>query len=219
MDCLEDPRVIEELEKAAKWADASSEVTTGLKFETTPRVRISCTYYAIAHEHQRSLVLLMGSGFIASGKAMFRPQFDAFARGAWFHEIATDEQVKAFIEGDAERIPPKKYENLLDPLDKVDRFGTSFSRMREEILPLLHDFTHGGRLQVGGYTSPTSIKSSFKPEDVIAILRASAAFGLLVCNELAGNCKDDQASSRLYEAHGEIYGPDHGKFDLKDLDE
>ena len=165
-------------------------------------------------EHQVGILLLMDAQMIAPGKALLRSQLDAFVRGVWFLEKASDEQIKEFSEKEyAKNIPPIRYEPLINDVESVERYnGGTFSRLSDTI-NMLHDFTHGGKIAVSAYVTRDEIGANFQPNDVVVCLRSSGTLGLMASNELAGMSGVDDLPSRIYEAHGEVYGDSHGRFE------
>ena len=146
-------------------------------------------------------------------KALIRSQFDAFVRGVWFLEKATDEQIKEFAEKEfVKNVPPINYERLVDEIETVERYsGGTFSSLKDTI-NVLHDFTHGGKLAVSAYVTRGEIGANFLPEDVISCLRSSGTLGLLAANELSGMSGIEDLPAKVYQAHGDIYGDTHGCF-------
>ena len=206
MNPFGDPAAQDEFDRAVRWADESRAVLDGLDFKTTNRLRISCTYHRIALDHQVSILVLAQNSLMVSAKALLRPQFDAFVRGVWFKDRATEEQIRDFLDkGEGSRVPPR-YEVLFKALDTVGRFDFSFTHLYKNFLPMFHDFTHGGLHQIAAFNSADSIESNFTPEDALATLRSSATLGFLACNELAGNCQRDDLAAQIHQAHQSIYG-------------
>lgn len=201
-----DPRIQKEIALATQWRDQSRSLLDEIQVVGL-RLRISSTCHRISIEHQMAILLLAEQNIMVSAKALLRPQFDAFARGVWFRECATDLEIQAFLDkGEESRIPPK-YGILFKGLDSVARYGDSFfSRFYREHLPDFHDFTHGGLHQIAAFNSADSIESNFSPEDVLGTLRTSATLGLLACNELAGNCQRDDLARQVYQSFQIIYG-------------
>jgi len=205
MDPREDPFVQTECECALRWADQSRAILADIQFTTTNRLRISNSYYRLAMDHQIAVILMVEHTLFGSAKAMLRPLLDAFARGVWFKEKATDDQIRGFLtEGENSRVPPP-YPVLFKALDEVDRFEFSFTGLYKTYLPMFHDFTHGGLHQIGAYNTANDIQANFTPEDIAGTLRASATLGWLACSEMAENCDRNDLAVCLRTAYLTIY--------------
>ncbi|WLT31937.1 hypothetical protein [Geothrix sp. PMB-07] len=214
MELRDQPEVHAEIAMAKEWVRRSRELTDAISVDATPRNKIAAALFLISMEHQIGILLLMDAQMIAPGKALLRSQLDAFVRGVWFLEKATDEQIKEFSEKEyAKNIPPIRYEQLINDVESVERYnGGTFSRLSDTI-NMLHDFTHGGKIAVSAYVTRNEIGANFHPKDVVVCLRSSGTLGLMASNELAGMSGVDDLPAKIYEAHGEVYGDSHGRFE------
>lgn len=210
------PMVQSEIEKAKCWVLGSRKITDGISFTSTNRLRIGQSYMRLSIEHQLGLLTLMELGIHASAKALLRPQFDAFVRGIWFVEKATDEAISRWSEEeDAKGIPPIKYRDLIAELATIDRYADgSLDRLHAKVVNMLHDFTHGGKRQIGSFNTRDEIKSNFSSLDIIGTLRASASLGWLAVNEMVRMCGLEDRMLELESLHRSIYGDKHGKLSL-----
>ena len=208
-----------EIEKAKSWILGSRAMTDGISFSTTNRLRIALSYMRLSMEHQLGLLTLMELEIHASAKALLRPQFDAFARGVWFAEKATDEAISRWVEEeDAKGVPPIGYKVLIQNLVTIDRYSDgSLDRLHSEVVNMLHDFTHGGKRQIAAFNTRDEIKSNFSSLDIVGVLRASASLGWLAVNEMVGMCGLDGRAHDLERLHRTIYGEDHGKLNLEEF--
>lgn len=214
MELRDHPDVQLEIDKAKRWVHESRQLTNDVSVESSLRRRIASALFLISIEHEVGILVLMDVQMIAPAKALIRSQFDAFVRGVWFLEKATEDQIREFGEKEfVKNVPPNCYERLVDEIETVERFsGGTFSRLKDTIY-MLHDFTHGGKLAVSAYVTRNEISANFLPEDVVSCLRSSGVLGLMAANELAGMSGNEDLPGKVYQSHAAIYGDMHGTED------
>lgn len=197
-----------ELARSKEWVEQTRALTDGISFGTTSRLRIAQTYFRLSLEHHLGLHALMELEVHASGKALLRPQLDAFLRGVWFLEKATESEIAQWMRGERTNQIPPKYTPLIAALETIERYSDGGLRMlHDETLRLLHDFTHGGKLQIAAFNSGDEIKSNFKDLDILSMLRTSSTLAWLAANEMFGICGLEERTIELSMAHQRIYGP------------
>lgn len=210
MEVRDHPEVHAEIEKAKRWVRESRQLTDSIAFVSTVRRRIASALFLISMEHQVGILALMDIQMVASAKALMRSQLDAFLRGVWFLEKATEEQVRSFSDRPyTKNVPPVSYKVLVDEVETVERYGGgSFSRL-ERSINMLHDFTHGGKVAISAYVTRDEIRGRFLPWDIVSCLRSSAMLGWLASDEIAGISGTEGLSGRLEQVYCDIYGTEH----------
>jgi len=80
---MEEPRV----QRALEWADHvrrwNEEKLYGLVLHGPEPGHMAVVAFAVVHEHQSSVMLLVKHGLLGSATALMRPSFEAFVRGLW----------------------------------------------------------------------------------------------------------------------------------------
>lgn len=219
MEIWNQASVIAEIQKAKEWVRRSRELTDNLQFDSSMRRRIAAALFLISLEHQVGIVVLMDGGMYAPAKALVRSQLDALLRGVWFLYTATEEQIQEYAAKPYVRdVPPTSYERLWVDLGSVEHYGSQTVTTLKAIVKNLHDFTHGGKRAVSAYVTRDEIRANFLPEDIVLWLRQSGVLGLLAASEIAGLSGRVDLPSSLYQAHEDVYGPNHGRFEAPDED-
>ena len=84
------------------------------------RTRVAAACFAVALEHHHAIVILLREARIASAFALVRSQFEAYVRGVWFVECATDVQLNSFL---SDKSRPK-IEQLLCAIEEQPAFDS-----------------------------------------------------------------------------------------------
>lgn len=103
---LQDPRV----QRALEWADLVQrwieDNLYGLVLHAPEPDHMAVVAFAVVHEHQASVTLLVKHGLLGSATALMRPSFEAFVRGLWL-QYANDQELAHFQKGH-DTAPPEK---------------------------------------------------------------------------------------------------------------
>ncbi len=190
------------IEKSQRWLPQCASLIDGISFLTTDRARIAASLYHLSIEHYTGIHVLVKCDVIGSAFALFRSQFEAYVRGAWYQWCANETQVTDFL---CDRTPPK-LGTMIENLEKKDTYGGgSLTRMKNEVWPNLNGFTHGGMIQVRARSTGDEIVQSYKPEHTASLLVSSATLSLLAGVGIALVADNDVLANKLREAHMSVY--------------
>lgn len=167
------------------------------------RVRVAAALHQLSVEHYTGIHVLVSTGVYSAAFALYRPQLEAYVRGAWYHRCATEEQVQGLIAGEE----PPGFKAQIVALEETVLFETgSLLRLKEMTWRNLCDFTHGGTIQVKVRASTLrEIGKDFKVEHVASLLTASATTALLAGVGLAAVAENDPVAIKLQAAFNAIY--------------
>jgi hypothetical protein len=191
------------LRKSEQWMENCVALVNTLTVPSENRTRVSAALHQLSIEHYTGIHVLVGTGVYSAGFALYRPQIEAYIRGAWHHKCATDEQLNNFIAGKQ----PPSVKLQIKALEENGAFDPgSFMRFKEMTWRNLCDFTHGGTIQVKvRASSMREIGLDFKPEHLAALLTASSTTALLASVGLAAVAENDQIAVNLRDAFNAIY--------------
>jgi len=82
-----------------QWIDSCVAIVNSLTVPTTNRSRVAAALHQLSIEHYTGVHVLVETGVYSAAFALYRPQFEAYIRGSWYHRCATDNQVNALISG------------------------------------------------------------------------------------------------------------------------
>ena len=88
-----DSKHIEKSEDLIKWL---INFIDHLSIPSNDRVRIAASCLDAAMEHHRSIVLTTTASYYGSAFALLRIEFEAYIRGAWLSNCASDSEVERF---------------------------------------------------------------------------------------------------------------------------
>jgi hypothetical protein len=167
-------------------------------------LRVAVALLHLSLEHQTGIHSLVNLGVIGSAFALFRPQFETYGRGVWYHRCATDAQVSLFIAGEQ----PPKINVLIEEIEKLEAFDEKLlSSTKRQIWHNLNDFTHGGTTQVKARCTMDEITQNYREEHIANLLIASASWALVAGVALAAAAGTEALAQQLYSTFRGIYGP------------
>jgi hypothetical protein len=191
------------VEKSEAWMIKCAALIDGVSFSTADRARVSVSLHHLCIEHHTGIHTLVDQGVYGSAFALFRPQFEAYVRGAWYHFCALDSQVSKFLKGDD---PPPINKQIAD-LEAAGGFDSgSLSRMKAQVWNNLNDFTHGGAIQVKARNTRDEVIQSYKPAHVDGLVTASSSLALLAGVGIAAVVADDALAVHLRDEYRSVYG-------------
>jgi len=191
------------LDQSEQWMGSCAAIVNTLTVPTTNRTRVAAALHQLSIEHYTGVHVLVGCGVYSAAFALYRPQFEAYLRGAWYHQCATDNQVSELITGGE---PPSPKDQMV-ALESCGAFDIgSLQSLKQIAWENLCDFTHGGSIQVKARAARLGeIALDIKPEHVAPMLTVSAITALLACVGLAAVAENEQAALKLSEVFHDIY--------------
>lgn len=192
------------LAQSEQWMTERLALTDGIRFETTNRFRVAVALLHLSLEHQTGIHSLVNLGVIGSAFALFRPQFEAYVRGVWYHRCATDAQISLFIGGEQ----PPKINVLIEEIEKLEAFDEKLlSSTKRQLWPNLNDFTHGGTTQVKARCTVDEITQNYKEEHIVNLLTTSASLSLVTGVALAAVVGTETLVHQFHSTFRRIYEP------------
>ena len=122
---------VQQSEELADWIDSkirNLEILDGI------RARFSASCFEMVHEHHRSIAILIAHCLYGSALALARPTYEAFVRGVWIWECATEKQIQKLL--NADKID-SSFKSLVSDIEKKgQKFGTSIKQDKGKTLEL-----------------------------------------------------------------------------------
>lgn len=191
------------LSRSERWMIQCSALVDGISFPTTNRALVSVSLHHLCIEHHTGIHTLADHHVFGSAFALFRPQFEAYVRGAWYHLCAPETGASDFLRG----AEPPRMDTMIQQLERTEAFDEgTLRRMKSETWRNLCDFTHGGVIQVKARNTGDEIIQSYKPEHVAALLTSSATLSLLAGVAIAAVVEETLLANKLRNAYHSIYG-------------
>lgn len=129
------------------WIAESNLVLNGRVTRPGIKAALAASSLQLSQEHAQAVRLLLEAGVQASAFALLRPQLDALTRGIWLSNCASDEWCQQYsLKGNEGAFNTK---TMFRQIGAVDTYKNgAFEALCERVRDLLHDFTHGGYLQI-----------------------------------------------------------------------
>lgn len=146
-------------------------------------------------EHGMAIVVLVGEGLCGSALALVRLQFEAYVRGIWLAQGASDSEVDKAGRDDFPKIDP-----IIRSLEKPGLLDSSvLSMIKSNLWKPLNSLTHTGYQQIGPRLNSKGIGSYFDDDQIRLALNWAEALAILGAVAFAGLAKDDQLALVLLE--------------------
>lgn len=148
---------------AAIWSQLSDAAVP-----SSPRHDLVWAYLLIALKHHEGINALAGQNLMAPAFALLRSQIETAYRGLWVNLIATDDQVKAIRERDAEPFP--KFRQMASDLD-ARYCASGWLKSFADHWAALNGYTHSGLLQlVRQFRADGKVGPNYSDEMTIELL-------------------------------------------------
>ena len=127
------------------------------------RNRAALAAFAIAQTHHHAIVLLSEFQLFASAFSLLRSCFEAYVRGQWLLNCASDAQLDAFLAGG----DPPAFGALISTLENVPGFEDKvLSGIKTQHWRSLCAYTHSGSLHLQRWQSEAAVEPSYSAEEI-----------------------------------------------------
>lgn len=158
------------------------EKVNGLAVRSDERTRMVASCFDIVLEHQQACTILTENKLYGSAFALARSTFEAYIRGIWLRECATDDQVQSFLKDDF-RV---KFQTMIDDIEQIEDYATGvLAAAKKAGWSTLNSFTHTGFNQVIRRNTDDYIESNYTEKDIEAIIGFVNSTALLAGLEIA----------------------------------
>ncbi|MGD0520367.1 MAG: hypothetical protein ABSA48_03840 [Terracidiphilus sp.] len=157
----------------------------------------ACLHSSI--EHGFAILVLVDKDLYGSALALIRPQFEAYVRGIWLAQCASDSEVD---KAGHDEFP--KINSMIESLEQPGLLDSALlSTIKDDAWKSLNSLTHTGYQQIGPRLNKDGIGSYFDDDQIRVALNWAEALTILCAVAFAGLAKDDQlALSALERARG-----------------
>jgi len=176
-----------------QWLDAKVD---GVAIPSNLRCRLAGGCLDVVLEHQKSILLLVDHQLIGSAFALVRLIFEAYIRGVWLHQCATEVELNLFKKGKLE----KKFFELLNQIEMLEAFdGKVLSEVKKRAWVSMNSFTHTGFDQVVRRNTADSIEPNYDNNEILEALGFANALGLLSVMEIAQIGNNEALANEVLE--------------------
>ena len=158
------------------------------------RTRAAGSCYAIAQDHHHSIVLLIDHQLYASSFSLLRSEFEAYVRGQWLAQCATDAEVEKYIQG----WEPPRMDQLLSAVEETPGFSEKvLSRVKSQGWKTMCAYTHTGGLHIQRWNTSEAIEPNYPPEEVLEALAFAESIGAMSVLGFAELANDEDLALRI----------------------
>ncbi|RFC35669.1 MAG: hypothetical protein DID92_2727744053 [Candidatus Nitrotoga sp. SPKER] len=186
-----------EISRATNYVEELRIFTHGLKIPSDDKIRAAASCFAIAQDHHQAIVRLIEYQLFASVFSLVRIEFEAYIRGEWLSQCASDKLVIAFLKG----IEPPRIDCMIEQLEKLEPFNENIlSQIKQKNWRSMCAFTHTGGLHVLLWNTEDGIEPNYIKEDVIKMLNFAEIIASLAALAVAGLAGNKKLAVRILKA-------------------
>jgi hypothetical protein len=141
----------------------------GLVLPQNDRVRIGIAILQLALEHYHAINVLIEARLYGSAFALARPLLEAYARGIWLLNSASDSQRQSYMKG---KLP--KFGEILNAIGDIPETGGFWLKeIKKKNWVQFNDLVHGGACQVARRNTEEGIESAYPEQELSRLLEFS----------------------------------------------
>ena len=150
-----------------------------------------------------AILVLVDEDIYGSALALIRLQFEAYIRGLWLAQCAS--------EGEVDKASRDKFpaiDGMIASLEKPGLLDSAFlSKIKSGAWKRLNSLTHTGNQQIGPRLSKDGIGSYFDDDQIRVALNWAETLAILSAVAFAGLAKDDQLALDALERARVVAAP------------
>lgn len=187
----------EMIEASRQFARAIDAHLDGLALPSRSNERIAIALFQLAIEHFNSSIILLERNLGGSASALVRLQYEAFIRGLFYRNVASDIDAQKFIDGGE----PPKIKDMIAALEGLPVFNSGIlSAVHKREWSAMNSFTHGGTPQVVRRFNEGNLVGKTSASEVKHILKTCQYTAYSAAFMTAEACKAPEVAKRLSEA-------------------
>lgn len=189
---------IKNFEQLIQWLDSRID---GVEIKSVIRHRLAGGCLDVAREHQKAIVLLIAHRLYGSAFSLVRLIFEAYVRGVWLHQCASDVDLKRFETGALDRT----FHSLIADIERLESFSAGvLSAVKKKSWSAMNSFTHTGFAQVVRRNKEGTIEPNYGEAELLQALDFANGIALMAAVEIAHLANDDALANELLEKAKEI---------------
>jgi hypothetical protein len=193
----------EHLGRCEKAVQSTKPILAKHGYPDDERTVIVIGFISIGIEHHEAFLCLVMREMIGSAFALGRPIVEGAYRGLWLNAVATDAELKKFIEDD--KIDPT-FQELAEALDPAHNSGDLFQELKKNAWKALNSYTHTGMLQVGRRFAKHEVENSYSEGEIYEFSTTLTTCVLMLVSRFLAKQNHPDAAKAV-DALVETYGP------------
>ena len=169
---MPDRQIIQESERLIQWLDCQID---GLPMPNEFRNRLAGGCFDMAMEHQKAIVALVAHKLFGSAFALARLITEAYVRGVWLYECATENELREFTKSEPPRFPI-----LVAAIEKLEGYEDGvFSELKKNAWKSMNAYTHTGYHQITRRQTESTIEANYCDDEIFEVVNFANAIGCL----------------------------------------
>jgi len=190
------------LDNAKIFANTIDNKLDGLALDGDVRSRVFNVLLHLSLEHYSSTILLMRSRMNGSAAALLRPQYEAFMRGLYYLQCASEKEIELFIEGKE----PKKLYKIVEQLESNFAIENNpITNIYSSLKRKMHGFTHGGLEQLQRRFNGSEIIGNYSDEACLQIITLSHILAIYAATFTAAAANKEELASEFVKEVNNLY--------------
>lgn len=186
-----------EIKNAGLYVEELRQSVHDIDIPSDSRTRASGSCFAIAQEHHHAIVLLIEYKLFAAAFALLRSEFEAYIRGEWLAQCASDSVIQAFLKAKE----PPKIDCLLAQLEMLESFKEKIlSQIKEKNWKSMCAYTHTGGLHVQRWNTEDAIEANYSRTEVLEVLKFAEIIASVSVVGVVGLAKNEGLLVLIHEA-------------------
>lgn len=187
----------DEIARAGSYVEELRVSVHNLDVPSDSRMRAAGSCFAIAQEHHHAIVRLIEWKLFAAAFALIRIEFEAYVRGEWLSQCASDSVIDAFLKNKE----PPRIDCLLAELEMLESFNEKvLSQIKERTWKSMCAYTHTGGLHVQRWNTEDGIEANYSRDEVLEVMKFAEIIASLSVIGVARLANDDALAIRIFEA-------------------
>lgn len=193
------------IDRAVHLAQTLDRHIDGVEINSALRYRLAGGCLDMALEHHKAVLLLIARHLQGSAVSILRLQFEAYVRGVWLHQCATETELTAFTQ---DRLA-QNFPALVAAVEGLEGFSDGIlTKARQSSWQAMCSFTHTGYLQVVRRNRETTLEPDYRDDELIEALGFANAIALMAVIEIAHMAGAERLSCELLDLAGTIATPE-----------
>ena len=163
---------------------------------STTRARVASASFALAQEHHHSITLLVEHRLFGSAFSLLRSAYEAYVRGEWIWNCATDEQLRQMTEG---RGAPK-LDRMLKSLEQSPGHEEGvLAAVKREHWKTMSEYTHSGALHLQRWQSEDAVEPNYSTDEIKEVVGLAEVFGSVSAISILLMAENAESAERIYK--------------------
>ena len=148
----------------------------------------------MALEHHKAAILLIARKLTGTAFSIMRIQFEAYIRGVWLHQCATETELSAFTD---DRLN-YSFAELVTAVEELEGFSDGIlMKAKTSSWKAMCSFTHTGYLQAIRRNKAATLEPDYEDEELVTVLGFTNAIAILAGLEITHMANATDISNEL----------------------